>query len=278
MPLRMGDILKAVRNHDLIITPTLNQHLMQHGDDPLPEDIAQLIYEQLVTKPRDRSRSFSASSAGDCYRAQELGFLGIPQVGAIDPRLANIFNDGKWRHLRWQAMLLHAGLIEAIEVPHWWRRMLSRGTLDGKGTVSDDHPRTAIRGMEFGFELKGTNPFTYAKAVKQEKDIMAKHKRQIARYLLMTGYDLWVTIYENKATNEWFEWVEFPDDEYMDEQRQELQELVDAIQSRKLHDMLPQCKIRQGAFHDCGFGGTPSGPCPKAGDWPNLRAMLNRRK
>lgn len=268
----MGEIIKAVRNTDLIITPNLNQWLMQHGDDELPKHVAQIIYDQLVTKPRERSASFSASSAGQCLRKQELAFLGLPQVGSIDPRLQNIFNDGKWRHLRWQAMGLMSGFLDRIEMPLYWRSRLSRGTIDGLGTVPDDHPRSAIRGLEYGFELKGANPFIYHKAVKQDKGTKEEHKKQIARYFLMGGFDMFVTIYENKATQEWFEWVEFPDQDYIDAEREELDQLNHSIKTKKLHKMLPQCKLQTGEFNDCGFGGS-HGPCIKAGDWPNLKRL-----
>lgn len=277
MGLRMNDIIKAVRDHDLIITPRLNDHLMQRGDDELPVEVADIIHEQLVTKPRVRSASFSGSSAGQCYRAQELAFLGMPQQGAIGPRLQNIFNDGTWRHLRWQAMLLHAGILDRIEIPLFWRNMKARGTMDGIGTVPDDHPRESIRGLEFGFELKGANPFVYHKAVKQDQGVKEEHENQVARYFLLGGYDLFVTIYENKATQEWYEWVSFPDMERIEAQRQELLELNGSIDTQQLHPMLPQCKIETGAFKECAYGQSAAGACPRAGDWPNIKKNKKRK-
>jgi hypothetical protein len=268
--IRIGDIVKATRQTDLIITPKTNNWLVAHGDDPLPKDVAELIYEQLITTPRDRTQSFSASSAGSCMRAQELQFLGIPQVGVIDSQLQNIFNDGKWRHLRWQAMGFQVPFLIRMEMPLYWRNMLSRGTIDGLGIVDDDHPRTAWRGLEYGFELKGVNSWGYRAAVKQDKGTKIAHKRQIARYFLMGGFDLFVTIYENKDTQEWFEWVETPNKKYMDEQAAELDELVKAVKTKQLHPMLPQCKIQTGEFKDCPFG-TAMGPCIRSGDWPGLK-------
>jgi hypothetical protein len=275
--IRIGDIVKATRQTDLIITPNLNKWLVIHGDDPLPDWVAKLIYKQLTTKPRDRSASFSASSAGSCYRAQELQFLGIPQVGVIDARLSNIFKDGHWRHLRWQAMGLMSGFLDRMEAPLTWRNMLSRGTMDGVGTVPDDHPRTAWRGMEYGFELKGVNSWGYRAAVKKDKATKIAHKRQVARYFLMSGLDMFVTVYENKDTQEWFEWVEVPNKKYMDEQAAELDELVEAVKTKQLHDMLPQCKIRRGEFEDCPWG-TSHGPCIRAGNWPGLQQKKKKKK
>lgn len=279
--IRLGDIIKAARRTDLIITPKLNTWLVSHGDDPLPKDVAELIYEQLVATPRNRAASFSASSAGRCEREQVLGFLGMPTVGAIDPQLQNIFNDGKWRHLRWQAMGFMVPFLTRMEMPLYWRKKRSRGTIDGMGYVDDDHPRTAWRGLEYGFELKGVNPWSYQVAVKQNQSTIEAHKRQVSRYFLMSGFDLFITVYENKATQEWFEWVEVPDQDYIDRERAELERLNDAVETKTLPSMLPQCVLQVGEFRECRFGG-PHGPCIKAGGWPRLKNSsannINNRK
>lgn len=274
--LNLGKIIKAVRNTDLIITPRLNEYLIVHGDDPIRPDIAGLIVEEMTKKPRDRSRSFSASSAGQCPRKQELQFLGMPQTGAIDPQLAMIFADGKWRHMRWQAILLQAGLLDKIEMPLFWRSRRSRGSIDGLGTVPDDHARMSIRGLEYGFELKGTNPYVYQKAVKQEDGTKEEHKRQVARYFLMGGFDLFVTIYENKATQEWFEWVEFPDQKYIDQEIEELKNLNRAIETQTLDPMLPTCQRQIGDFNECEYGGV-QGACIRARNWPNIKGTKPKK-
>ena len=88
-------LAKALNATDKIITPYITPWIIKHGDDPLSEETAEKIKKLLVTPPRVRSGSFSASSAGDCHRAQVFGFLG-KQQGVVDAQLANIFRDGKW--------------------------------------------------------------------------------------------------------------------------------------------------------------------------------------
>lgn len=276
--LRLGEVMKSVREGDLIITPVFNKWLVANYDTPIPPDIAEWVRKQLTTKPRDRSGSFSASAAGRCYREQELQFLGMPTSGAIDPRLAWIFDDGKWRHLHWQARLLQAGILDVAERPLFWRNKRSRGTIDGLGSVPDDHKRTRIRGLEFGFELKGVNPFYYKKAVKGDAGVKEEHKMQVSRYFLMGGFDLFVTLYEDKGSQNWHEWVDFPDMEYINDQREELEELNDAIENEQLHDMLPQCALQTGdTWNSCDYGGAHES-CIKSRDWPNLRKSKPKKK
>ena len=277
MPLDLKQIIKAAQGTDKIVTPIIRDWLMQHGDDALDEDVARWVYEQLITKPRERHSSFSASSAGSCLRAQELQFLAMPGQDTIDPRLQNIFNDGKWRHLRWQAMCMMSGALIRAEMPLFWRSKRSRGTIDGLGIVTDDHRRTMWRGLEYGFELKGVNPFIYHRAVKGDPEIKHEHLCQVHRYFLMGGFDLFVVLYENKGTQEWYEWVIEPDDEYMEIARQELDDLNDSIDNQKLSKMLPQCRIGKGAFKECTFGMTSKGACHQSGDWPNL-TKKNKKK
>lgn len=242
-----AQLIKSIKKQNQIVSLRYRQWLTQHGDDPLPDWVVERIKKQMLAVPRNRTASFSASSAGQCLRRQELQFLGIPPEFGMEPdsRLLNIFNDGKWRHLRWQANLLAATILDRIEVPVPWTRMRSMGTIDGAGWVPSDHPRISWRNKEFGFELKGMNPWDYSKAVNKDTQ-KEEHLRQIARYCLQGGFELYVCLYEDKATNNWKEWVIEPEDKLMAEVEQELWELNHAIDRKQLHPILPSCKMRRG--------------------------------
>lgn len=268
--LNIRAMIKAAKNVEQIITPKLQEFLVQHGDEEYPEWVVERIAEQLTEKPRVRHSSFSSSSAGQCVRAQVLQFLGAKQ-GSIGFQLQNIFNDGKWRHLRWQATLLSAGLLTDMEEIATWPRMRARGTLDGVGIVADDHPIAHWRGQEFGFELKGVSAFLFPKyrdAGPKETD----HLQQVARYFIKQGYRLFVIIYEDKSTQEWKEWVIDSEADYMQKiikhQREELECLNDSVDQKKLPALLPECvKLKGTKFNGCPMGGI-DGPCASAGEWP----------
>lgn len=248
-------------NQRLIVLPRHLRWLSRHGDDPLlPNDgregIGAAILRQLLEVPRDRSGSFSASSAGNCQRAQVFGYHAA-ESEKPDVQLQSIFNDGKWRHLRWQAMLLQSQIIDEIEVPLFWKRMKQRGTMDGAGIVPDDHPVTEWRGDEFGFELKGVNAFQFD-ALKKSGPKEA-HLNQVARYFLLSGFERFSIVYENKSTQEPFEWVVSRDDpgmaERIDKQRAEVESLLEYAEDQELPPMLPECVAGKGAWKTCGFGG-----------------------
>lgn len=264
--LRVSDIVRATRDTDKIITPIHERWLQMHGDDPYPEWVADWIHKQLTTTPRNRSASFSASSAGRCPREQELQFLGMPKSGVVDPQLANVFDDGSWRHLRWQANLLTNGLLDRAEMPLFWRNMRSRGTIDGQGTVGNTHPRARWHGAVYGFELKGVSGFQYPKYV-QTDEAKEDHLDQVHRYFLMGDFDLFIIVYEDKSTQAWHEWVIEPDQARIDKQREELERLNHDIDSKQLAPMLPVCRQRGALFKQCDFGGI-GGACITTGNWP----------
>lgn len=261
MGLNIGKLIRETKNIDTIVTQPINRWLLQHGDDAFSEPVVQYIAAQLRTQPRIRSGSFSGSAAGMCLRRQELAFAGVGQE-VIDPQLRNIFNDGKWRHLRWQAMLLETGVITDPEYLVQWKKHLSRGALDGRGVVANDHARRDWRGKEFGFELKGVSTFQYGELAKNGPK--PGHLRQTHHYFVLGAFDLFSIVYEDKTTQAWKEWVIEPDAKLMTEAENDIRELSKAVKNKKLHSLVPECKRQSGPlFLDCPFGGK-NGQCIQA--------------
>lgn len=244
---------------------------MRNPNLTLDEEVHQIIAEQLSKPPRDRSGSFSSSSSGKCERLQVFNYIGqgaddLPQSN--DPRLQQIFYDGSFRHLRWQAVLLQAKIIDRIEVPLSWKKMRSEGSMDGLGVVHDEHPRPDWRGLEFGFELKGMNSWGYKSQI--EKGIREDHLDQVHRYFLSSGLELFVIIYENKDTQEWTEWVITPNGLIIQGQNEELKRLNKWVDTQKLPPMLDECKKQTGkTFNDCPKGGK-GGTCATATTFKEL--------
>lgn len=240
-----------------IITPDYLSWLKTHNDDAYPDWVVDLMREELSKKQRDRTRSFSGSSAGSCARQQLFQYLGvlppIETMPSVD--LISIFDDGRWRHLRWQANLLSAGLLTAIEVPLDWPAKRSKGSMDGMGVVRANHPNRAWRGLDYGFELKGMNGFQYPKAIAKPTPV-DKHMAQIDRYFLSSGVDLFVVIYECKLTQRFHEWVITPDKVRIRDQAEELDELNEAVDNQTIPNQLRSCHARMGPhWNGCAYAG-----------------------
>ena len=230
----LNKIIRAVKNSDLIITPKLQLFLMRNPNLVLDDSVTKIIAEQIGSKPRVRSGSFSSSAAGMCERRQVFNYIGIDSGTVNNPQLQQIFYDGTWRHLRWQATLL---------------------------------------GLEFGFELKGTNSFVYRKAV--EVGLKEEHLNQIHRYFLVGGFDLFVVIYENKDNQEWTEWVVTPEPKRLKQQEEELSRLNQAVETETLPVMLQGCQTRNSQeWKQCPFAGN-QGVCVQAQSYLQVQQMIS---
>lgn len=251
-----------------IVTPAYRKWLANHSDDAYPDWVVAVITKELAKQQRDRRFSFSGSSAGYCMRRQEFDFLGVGADMNFKPStdLLSIFDDGRWRHLRWQANLLSAGILDRIEVLLDWPAKRSKGSMDGVGTVPADHPRVDWRGEEFGFELKGMHGFVYANAVKKPTP-SEKHMEQVDRYFLVSGLKLFVVVYECKLTQQTHEWVIERDERRIRYSAEELDDMNEAVDRQRIHDQLRSCARRMGpAWADCPYAGK-GGVCESWRDW-----------
>jgi len=255
-------MLELSLQDDLIITNAYEEWLDKNPDGTVSPEAASVIAAQMAKPDRDRRFSFSASQAGSCFRRQELAFLGVPRVGTTGEETRRIFNNGRWVHLKWQAHLLTAGIIDSIEMDIKNSKLKARCTMDGVGTAS----RGRYQGQDFGLEIKGRNDYTYTQQAKDEPD--ESTRRQVDFQMLMHGFDISVILNENKNNQKYKEWVIYRDESRIKDARDELRELSRAIDNGVLHPMLPMCKRGDGEFKSCPFGGN-GGPCMMAGTWPS---------
>jgi len=260
----MKQVIKNADNPDLIITPKLNEWYLETGGQP--EDWAlERVFKELKKPGRNRSGSFSASSAGQCMRKQELSFIGAPQAQVLPGWQFEVFDLGSWIHAMSQAVLLSAKILEDIEIPLKWAKYLSMGSADGRGFVWWDHPK--YHGREFIFEAKTVSARTWDK---MKEEIKHAHRKQMTRYCLVSGIDLAVYFMIDKGHitggEGWHEVIFEPTKEELEESKQELLELNEAAKTKSLHDMLPECRLRMGEYNYCGFGKN-SKFCPLAKSW-----------
>lgn len=226
---KLGAAVKK-RGEPLLITPRLDEWLAQHDGLTLDDERADILKTLTTTKPRDRSKSFSSSSRGKCKRFQTFQYLGAPQQKSFNTTLTNLFNDGTWRHLRWQMTLLMSGILTDVEVPFNRPEKRVRGSLDG------------INWKEcWGFELKGINHWGYQAVGKDGPN--HDHLLQIHTYFLgVPELDKFVLMYEDKNDQNWNEIIIHRDKQLMTAVENEIDELNQAVDDRKLPPMISECK------------------------------------
>lgn len=246
----------------LIVKPLYDEWLLANPEPTMSEEIFNRVMRLLLIPQRDRSGSFSASSAGYCKRRQELAFLGMPKVQTDTPRGVRIFQNGTYMHLRTQVALLSAGIVDDIE--YTVKRGITRATLDGIGIAR----RGAYSGRSFILEAKSAMTYSYAS---QERSVtpLEKTRKQVAMQMFLSGYEVASVLNENKDTQEITEFVIEWNDEEINDAKKDLLELRLAVQKQRLHPMLPECikGNKTGEYFKCPYG-TDDGVCANTRNWP----------
>lgn len=217
-----------------------------------PESRALLEQTLMNAEREDRSGLFHASSSGQCMRRQFLAYIGAEQEGSVDATLRAIFHDGHFRHLRWQIMLLEAGIIDVVEkrfngmeLP---QNYLLTGSVDGLNTSE-----------EWVFELKGTNPQNFSKVMRN--GVMPAHLRQVHAYFLLTGYERAIIVYDNKANQTFEEFEVHRSEDVMDDVEYEFETLTKHAIEGSFPEMKHLCKTKEGdEYERCPFASV----CPNA--------------
>lgn len=238
----INDLIKNLKR-DLLVTPYVEMALMKGGNVLVPDDVAQFVVDEITTPQRDRTKTFSASSSGFCKRRQVFQYLDFDRLPITESRTNAIFQDGTWRHIRWQALLLKHGILteveRSIEVPEF--RMT--GTIDG---IGEDEAG------EFGWELKGINSRGYRRVL--DSGPQEKHLLQIHAYMIGSGLDRWSLVYECKDTQEFKEFVVRQDEATTNRVLDDLHEMNSAINNQTLPPMLDPCIDKEGTeYRYCPF-------------------------
>lgn len=251
-------LVKMIKNSikerpDLIITPRLEDWLEATPELVLRPEDEQLFLTLLRPSPNAvRAGRFGASSRGTCKRRQVFGFLGMPTTKIMDPQLQNIFNDGKFRHIRWQLMLLQAGLINRVEHRFKLTRYRLKVSLDG-----------SKKDEGYFVEVKGMRSYTSTMTTVDEK-----HLKQIHTCMLASGIDTCVYIPEEKGTNDWREVVIHRDEEIMAGVKKELRSLNLAVDNRELPPVKTECRKKMGEYKQCPYAALCLHHEAAGDDWP----------
>lgn len=184
-----------------VLTPLLDRYF-RDPPDRQSEKVMAVIQQLATAQPRDRTRSFSASGISACMRAQTFKYLDYPGISMPDARLQAIFLNGRWVHLKWQAVLMEMGLadLDHLEVPVELPEENVRGTIDAIIQLNE---------LPWIVDFKGVNPQSFAKY--KHGEISPAYHWQLQIYMAATKIPRSLLLFENKATGEYFEQVVLPE-------------------------------------------------------------------
>ena len=238
--MKFGELIKHSRP-DLVVSPRHDAWMKQNSNPKYSEEALEFGREQLMLQatPRDRRGTISASSLGSCRRRQIFTYLGYYEIPP-SPKVAAIFQNGTFMHIRWQMAGLTEGWLAQAEVPVGENKYSMSGTQDGIAYEGSIVEFKSINSNGF----RGVNTF----GVKDE------HKFQVGTYGAATGVDKAVVIYECKDTQDYREFVVNIDDELIKDV-QTITDLVwDLVERNELPEPLAPCEEKTGfRYNGCPF-------------------------
>lgn len=253
---QLNKLIKQVQKTDLLITPRYEEYLISAREILVTDEIAQLVIHEIATPQRDRTNTISASSLGSCPRQQVFKFTPLtPRVALSDAHA--YFHDGHFRHLKWQTLMLDAGLLTDVEISVQLPEYNLTGTIDGLN-----------RDEGFGWELKGINSRGYRYL--HEGGPKPQHLKQVTAYMMATDIDPWSLVYENKDTNEWKEFVIYLTHDLVDAVETELKTINTHLAEQTLPPVLEECKQGKGPFRQCAY----AHKCLTQKGWPQKGITL----
>ena len=267
-PVPVSGLVRTIRNikrgEALIITPRVDEWRIKHPDGIVWDDEAVEMFRSLVQRSsgndtETRTGRFGASARGTCQRRQIFQFLGMPVSSHIDAILANLFDDGKWRHLRWQMMLLQSGIATHTE---WPANVPSRRLKTSLDALNDDEG--------WGFELKGKS---FYGSNSMNSIVRMSHSLQMHTMMLATGYETFIYVVEDKQSQNFQEVIVRRDPVVMNMVKKELGELNESVEKEKLPPILPECEVHQGQWKQCPF----KNECLSQREWPIERKWGDSR-
>jgi hypothetical protein len=213
----------------------------------------EFAYAQLNKADRERKGTISASSLGECKRYQQFTFIGMPRLKPDAKNMAKMQN-GSFMHLRWQMEGLTEGWLRHAEVAVKSDAYHLMGTMDG---VLYD---SSI------LELKSINSNGFSRV--STFGPLVPHLYQMATYMLCSGEDKGVFIYENKDTQEYTEIVVGPDDLPMTEMVNRAEEMWQSTQIEELSEPLSDCMDQKGwKYNSCPYRDR----CLTVYDWESVK-------
>lgn len=212
----------------------------------------------MVPRHRPAGR-FSPSSLGGCHREAVFKFLGVKGKRRLDPDLELIFEDGNWRHHKWQALFLDMQKVlgrknfrvVSFESDAILPDLYTAGSLD---------VHLVIAGVHYIIDIKGINDFGFKRVCVDQVAPMPKHITQLTAYMKAKKIRRGIILYENKDKNhvkcffveynkkDWRETVEW------------VETAVTALDNRRLPPKHPDCNRGQFAYRRCIFAGLCYGP------------------
>lgn len=254
---------------DRKILATLVRNMKRRGSDPLRPLVDAYLIERVAAADRYETPPyslrppvrpggrFSPSDLCGCERAAGFKFLGMESRKRINPDRELIFDDGNWRHLKWESIFHDMERVlgsdrchvVAIETRVMFPELYVAGALDA---ILMLRPTARSPRLKWLIDIKGINSRGFQHIIRNDAPI-DKHVKQVVAYLRATGCKRGLLWYENKDTQETKAFIVRDDDDAWLEVESWATAVIHALNQRWLPPMHPECVRGTLTFERCPY-------------------------
>jgi CRISPR/Cas system-associated exonuclease Cas4 (RecB family) len=245
----LSRLIKNMNNREADpLRPVIDKYLLER-DKPGANRVRSYKID-MKSRPRPGGR-ISPSSVGGCEREAVFKFVGARGRRRIDPDTELIFDDGNWRHHRWQATFrdMEAVLgkdvfeVVSIEGKARSRRLRTAGNFDAW---------VRIYGVDYIIDFKGANDAMHQR-VSRDDAPLEKHVMQLLLYMKAKGVARGIIMYDNKNNQLTKNFaVSFDDAEWM-ETVLWIGRVLRKIETQKLPAKPPSCSSGNFQYERCPY-------------------------
>lgn len=237
------------------LTPLIDSYLLRRENPKYAHLLIRNYTIDVGDRPRPSGR-ISPSSAGGCEREATFKFLGVRGRRRIDPELQLIFEDGKWRHHKWQFMFREMERffpdrfkVISIEEDVSIERLFSAGSLDAIIKI-----KVNGKWVRYVVDFKGANSFAFDDAYRTRRP-NPKYVLQLLTYMKAKGCKRGILLYDSKNTNKIQPFhVKYTDVQWAEVSRWH-RRVINALKSRKLPPKHPDCNNGTFLYNRCPYRG-----------------------
>lgn len=245
----LGKLVKRMKNGEKDpLRPLIDAYYMRR--ERAPERLDEVTL-QIRPRPRPGGR-LSPSSLGGCQRAAVFQFTGTKGHKHIDPDSEAIFEDGIWRHHRWQSLFMDM------------ERVLGRKTfrvieIEKSVTIPDIYVAGSldvtvyIKGYgRIVIDIKGINDAGFSRIVTTDAPL-PKHVKQLITYEKARRVHKGLLLYENKNNQQLRNFLVHWDDEKWEAVQQWAEYVIDSLRRHKLPAKDLECQSGNFLYERCPF-------------------------
>ncbi len=199
-------------------------------------------------RPRYAGR-LSPSSIAGCQRKAVFNFLGAEKVNRVDPDTELIFEDGNWRHHKWQCMF--RDMTKVLGKERFQLLSIEKKVLIPELYVCGRYDALIkINGKKYVVDFKGIRDYGFQYVYREHKP-KEEHVKQLLTYCVARNVRRGILLYDNKDNQSFKCYVIEWDEDVWGEVERWCQKVIASLNRRQLPARHPGCSAGTFLFEHC---------------------------